>query len=66
MSASRDFLLKRKKELQEQLKPLKKLETELEEVESLLSALDKPKYGGWETPGHPPGCRCYPHCDPSW
>lgn len=68
MSAQRDFLLKRKKELQEQIKPLKALEEELEEVETLLSALSKPKkseYGGWETPGHPPGCRCYPDCDPS-
>lgn len=72
MSSSREFLQRRKKELQEQIKPLKQLEEELEEVESLLATLDKPKervrsfeYGGWETPGHPPGCRCYPHCDPS-
>lgn len=66
MSAHREFLLKRKKELQAQITPLKKLEAELEEVESLLSKLDEPQRGGWEAPGHPPGCRCYPHCDPSW
>ena len=71
MSAHLDFLLKRKKDLQEQIKPLKELEKELAEVETLLSAIDEPKrreregYGGWEAPGHPPGCRCYPHCDPS-
>ena len=71
MSAQREFLLKRKAELQKQIKPLKALEEELKEVETLLSTLDEPErrkregYGGWEAPGHPPGCRCYPHCDPS-
>lgn len=60
-------LLRRKKDLQEQLKPLRKLEKELEEVDHLLSALhDKENRHGNEAAGHPPGCRCYPHCDPSW
>jgi hypothetical protein len=63
-SKLKEQLLQRKKELQEQLKPLKKLEQELEEVETLLSMYDRPKRGGWETPGHENGCRCH-ECDPS-
>lgn len=65
MSAHREFLEKRKKELQAQLKPLKKLETELEEVEKLLTAINTPARGGWEKDGHENGCRCG-QCDPSW
>lgn len=70
MSEAKSYLLARKKDLTEQLKKLKPLQDELEEVEKLLASYE-PKsrrdegYGGWETPGHPPGCRCYPHCDPS-
>lgn len=33
--------------------------------ERAKKAPKKSKRGGWETPGHPDGCRCYPHCDPS-
>lgn len=64
MSAAKSYLLARKKDLLEQLKALKPLQEELEEVEHLLGALDKPKRGGWETPGHENGCRCH-ECDPS-
>jgi hypothetical protein len=66
MSSTKSILLERKKELQAKIRPLRTLEKELEEVEHLLSALDdKEKRHGREAPGHPPGCRCYPHCDPS-
>lgn len=61
---TKNFLLARKKDLLEQLKPLRALEAELAEVESLLETYDKPKRGGWERPGHENGCRCH-ECDPS-
>lgn len=63
-SHTKNFLLTRKKDLLEQLKPLRALEAELAEVEHLLEALDKPKRGGWERDGHENGCRCH-ECDPS-
>lgn len=60
----KDFLLSRKKDLEEQLKKLKPIQDELDEVNHLLTTYDKPKRGGWETPGHENGCRCR-ECDPS-
>lgn len=67
MSALKETLLKRRRELQDQLKPLKKLEKELVEVDAALTAIhDKENRHGNEALGHPAGCRCYPHCDPSW
>lgn len=65
-SKIKEDLLKRKKELLTKIKPLKKLEEELEEVETFLKLYsDAAKRHGREAPGHPPGCRCYPDCDPS-
>lgn len=63
---TKNFLLARKKDLLEQLKPLRALEAELAEVEHLLAALDdKEKRHGLEKSGHEAGCRCR-ECDPSW
>lgn len=65
-SHTRNFLLARKKDLLEQLKPLRAIEAELDEVLHLLKELDdKEKRHGREAPGHEPGCRCR-ECDPSW
>lgn len=61
----KEFLLARKKDLEEQLKKLKPIQDELDEVNHLLEAYDKPKRGGWEKPSHENGCRCR-ECDPSW
>lgn len=61
----KQFLLKKRNELQEKLKELKPLQDQLQEVEALLSTYDNPKRGGWEKPGHENGCRCG-ECDPSW
>lgn len=51
-SAIKKHLLARRVELREQIKPLKKLEEELREVDTLLSFYEKPyraKCGGYPT-----------------
>ena len=63
---TRNFLLARQKDLREQLRPMRALQAELDEVEHLLKELDdREKRHGREAPGHEAGCRCR-ECDPSW
>lgn len=57
----RDELQGRKRILEKQIAPLKRLEEELAEINLILSACER---GGWERPGHDAGCRCH-ECDPS-
>lgn len=59
---AKEFLLNRKKELEEQIKSLLPLQEELAEINKMLSASER---GGWESPGCPNGCRCR-KCDSSW
>jgi len=57
----KDFLLRRKKELEDLLRSMQPLQEELAEINNLLNSYGR---GGWERPGHENGCRCH-ECDPS-